>query len=183
MSQPALRRKDKELAADDVEHLLHRLPLGYFATVGPEGEPYVVPNLFVYAEREIYLHAAAAMGHFRRNVERNPRVCFAATEMERVFPYGRFECDTSAGYASAIGFGQIRLVDDARAKTHFFDRLLAKYGDPAWKRPESFYPRLGDVVVYAILLDRVTGKKNPTPPQDEQWPTRDRTKSPGAVAP
>jgi nitroimidazol reductase NimA-like FMN-containing flavoprotein (pyridoxamine 5'-phosphate oxidase superfamily) len=183
MSQPLLRRKDKEMSADEVEHLLHRLPLAHFATVGPEGEPYVVPNLFVYADRQICLHTAAAMGHFRRNVERNPRVCFSATEMEQIFAYGRFECDTSAGYASVIGFGQAHLVDDDGARMRFFDRLLAKYGDPAWKRPESFYPRLAEVVVYAILLDRVTGKKNPTPPLDEQWPVRDRTKSPGAVAP
>jgi len=183
MSQAQLRRKDREMSAEEVEQLLHRLPLAYFATVGPEGEPYVVPNLFVYAERQIYLHTAAATGHFRRNVERNPRISFTAAELERIFPYGRFECDTSAGYASIVGFGRIDLLDDPGAKTRFFDRFLAKYADPAWPRPKSFYPRLGDVVVYAIALERITGKRVPTPTEEEQWPARDRTKSPSATPP
>jgi hypothetical protein len=183
MSQAQLRRKDREMSADEVEQLLHRLPLAHFATVGPESEPYVVPNLFVYAERQIYLHTAAAIGHFRRNVERNPRISFTATEMGRVFPYGRFECDTTAGYASVVGFGRIDLLDDPGAKAQFFDRFLAKYADPAWQRPKSFYPRLGDVVVYAVALERITGKKAPMPAEEEQWPARDRTKSPNAAPP
>jgi nitroimidazol reductase NimA-like FMN-containing flavoprotein (pyridoxamine 5'-phosphate oxidase superfamily) len=183
MSFAPLRRKDKEMSAADVERLLHRLPFADFATVGSEGEPYVVPNLFVYAERQIVLHTASAIGHFRRNVERDPRICFTGTAMEQVFPYGRFQCDTSAGYASVIGFGQIHRVDDPAAKSRFFDRFLAKYADPAWERPKGFYPRLDDVTVYAIELERVTGKRSPTPALGEQWPARDRTKSPGAVAP
>src|SRR5215469_6714386 len=183
MSQAQLRRKDKEMSVEEVEHLLHRLPLAHFATVGPEGEPYVVPNLFVYAERQIYLHTAAAIGHFRRNVGRDPRISLTATEMGQVFPYGRFECDTSAGYASIVGFGRIHLLDDAGAKVRFFDRFLDKYADPAWGRPKSFYPRLDAVAVYAIVLEHITGKKAPTPPETERWPARDRTKSPGAVPP
>jgi uncharacterized protein len=183
MSDAPLRRKDKEMSADEVERLLQRLPFADFATVGRNGEPYVVPNLFVYAERRVFLHTASATGHFRRNVEANPLVCFTATAMEQIFPYGRFECDTSAGYASVIGFGRIERVEDPAAKARFFDRFLAKYADPAWERPKSFYPRLDDVAVYAIDLERVTGKKSPTLSEGERWPARDRTMSPGAVAP
>jgi uncharacterized protein len=181
MSQAQLRRKDREMSADEVEALLHRLPLAYFATVGPEGEPYVVPNLFVYEERHVYLHTAAASGHFGRNVDQDPRISFSATEMGQVFPYGRFECDTSAGYASVIGFGRVQRLGDADAKARFFDRFLTKYADPTWARPKSFYPRLDDVAVYAVVIERLTGKKSPAVPVEQQWPAQDRTKSPGAV--
>jgi nitroimidazol reductase NimA-like FMN-containing flavoprotein (pyridoxamine 5'-phosphate oxidase superfamily) len=184
MSRAALRRKDKEMTPEEIDALLERVALGHFATVGPDGEPYVIPNLFVYAERMIYLHTTRAAGHFRYNVERNPKICFEAAEMGQVFPYGRFECDTSTGYASVIGFGGIQILGDTSEKARFFDRFLAKYADPAWtQRPKSFYPRLDEVVVYAIVLERITGKKSATPPVGEQWPVLDRTKSPGAVPP
>lgn len=183
MSQTPLRRKDKEMSAGEIDALLHRLALAHFGTVGPDGAPYVVPNLFVYADGQIYLHTAAARGHFRQNIEQDPRISVALTEMGPIFAYGRFECDTSTGFASVIGFGRIRILADAGAKALFFDRFLAKYADPRWARPKGFYPRLDEVVVYAIALERITGKKTAAPPASEQWPARDRTKSPGAVPP
>jgi hypothetical protein len=53
---------------------------------------------------------------------------------------------------------------------------MAKYAD----RPKSFYPRLDEVTVYAIAVERITGKHCPLPPVSEQWPALDRTKSPNA---
>lgn len=183
MSQTPLRRKDKEMSAEEIDALLARLALAHFGTVGPDGAPYVVPNLFIYAEGKIYLHTANAPGHFRRNVECDPRICIEAAESGQIFPYGRFACDTSTGYASVVGFGKVRVVADAREKASFFDRFLAKYADSRWDRPKGFYPRLDDVIVYAITIERLTGKKSPSPPESEQWPARDRTKSPKAVPP
>jgi nitroimidazol reductase NimA-like FMN-containing flavoprotein (pyridoxamine 5'-phosphate oxidase superfamily) len=183
MSQTPLRRKDKEMTVEEVDAVLGRLALAHFGTVGPDGAPYVVPNLFVYAEGRIYLHTANAQGHFRRNVEHDPRICIEAAEAGPIFPYGRFECDTSTGYASVVGFGRVHVIGAARDKASFFDRFLAKYADPRWNRPKSFYPRLDDVIVYAITLERLTGKKSPSPPESEQWPARDRTKSPNAGPP
>jgi hypothetical protein len=50
-----------------------------------------------------------------------------------------------------------------------------------WRdRLKGFYPRLDDVTVYAIAVERVTGKHCPLPPVSEQWPALDRTKSPNA---
>ena len=39
------------------------------------------------------------------------------------------------------------------------------------------------VTVYRIDPIRITGKKGPLPPLAEQWPARNRTKSPGVVPP
>jgi len=183
MSQGVVRRKDKEMSRADAEALLARAALAHFGTVGADGVPYVVPNLFVYADGEILLHTTAAAGHFRRNVEADSRICIEIAEMGQVFPYGRFECDTSASYASVIATGTVRIEPDAAEKARFFDRFLAKYADPAWTRPKSFYPRLGEVTVYRITLERITGKRGPLLPEGEQWPARDNSKSPNAVAP
>jgi len=96
-----------------------------------------------------------------------------------VFDYGRFECDSGLAYRSAIAYGRIRIVDDRAAKSRFFDALMAKYGTGA-DRPKSFYPRLDEVTVYALSVERITGKHCPLPPVSEQWPALDRTKSPNA---
>jgi len=181
MSAPAgqVRRRDREIGRDDIDAALRRLKLGHFASAGADGEPYVIPNLFVYDDGRIHFHTALA-GHFRRNVEVRPRLCFEAAEMGAVYPYGEFACDLTTSYVSVIGVGAVRIATEASEKQHFFDRFVAKYADPAWDQPKSFYPRLDQVTVYCLTLERVTGKQLLLPPLAEQWPAVNRTKSPGA---
>jgi uncharacterized protein len=180
MSSPQLRRQDRVLGDAEARELITRAYCGRIATVGADGWPYVVPLLYIFAGDEITVHNAAVRGHFRLNVERDARVCFEIDEPVKVFDYGRFECDTGLAYRSAIAYGRIRIVDDRAAKNRFFDALLAKYGTGTPGRPKSFYPRLDEVTVYAIAVERITGKHCPLPPLAEQWPALDRTKSPNA---
>jgi hypothetical protein len=37
--------------------------------------------------------------------------------------------------------------------------------------------------VYAISVERMTGKEQSMPPLSEQWPAKDRTKTPNALSP
>jgi hypothetical protein len=182
MSEGAIRRKDKEMPEAGARALLAQARLAHFATVGANGEPYILPNLFVYADGAIYLHTAAG-GHFRRNVEHAPCICVELAEMGTVYPYGEFECDTTVSYASVVVFGSVRIVPEPEAKALFFDRFLAKYGDAKWERPKGFYPRLDQVTVYRIEIERITGKGGPLPGTQEQWPAQNLTKSPGATPP
>jgi nitroimidazol reductase NimA-like FMN-containing flavoprotein (pyridoxamine 5'-phosphate oxidase superfamily) len=185
MSQGIVRRKDKEMSRAEVDDLLARSALAHFATVGADGQPYVVPNLFVYAEGKIFLHTTTASGHFKTNVEANPRISFTVAEMGTVFPYGEFECDTTVSYASAVGFGMLRIETDRAKKSLFFDRFMTKYADPKWQqdRPKGFYPRLDEVTIYVIEVERLTGKKGPLPGLSDQWPAKNLTKSPGVKPP
>jgi nitroimidazol reductase NimA-like FMN-containing flavoprotein (pyridoxamine 5'-phosphate oxidase superfamily) len=182
MGEGILRRQDKAMSAAEIESFLERMPVAHFATVSGNGSPYVIPNLFVYAEGRLYMHTAAE-GHFRDNVERHPRVSFDAAEMGEVFPYGAFACDISTSYASIVGFGAIRILSEAADKSRFFDRFIAKYADPGWGHPESFYPRLHQVTVFSIQPERITGKRTSLPPLSERWPAKNRTRSPDAVPP
>ena len=104
-------------------------------------------------------------------------------EPVKVFDYGRFECDSGVAYRSAIAYGRIRIVDNRDAKIRFFDAFLAKYGTGVPGRPKGFYPRLDQVTVYALTVERITGKRCPLPPASEQWPALDRTKTPDARPP
>ena len=155
---PQVRRKDKLMPDAAAEEFLARAFCGRIATIGPDGWPYCVPLLYVWADGEVLVHNPAARGHFRANVEHEQRVCFEVDEPGEIFDYGRFECDTSVAYRSVIVFGTIRIVEDAAARQRFFDALLAKYGKPNSGRPKGFYPRLDQITLYAITIERMTGK-------------------------
>lgn len=83
-------------------------------------------------------------------------------------------------YRSVVAFGRIRIVEDAERKRAFFDALMAKY-DPGSGRPPGFYPRIDLVTVYAIAIDRMTGKQTALPAVQDRWPAVDNTKTPDAV--
>lgn len=182
MSQGLLRRKDKVMSEAEIEAFLTQATIGHFGTVSADGFPYVVPNLFVYADGKIYTHNTHAHGHFRQNIESNDRICFEVSQIGQVWAYGEFECDTTASYQSIIAFGKINVETEPERKAAIFDKFMAKYSNPNWQRPKSFYPRLEQVTVYAIEIEQLTGKKGEMPPVSEQWPNKNNTKSPNAQA-
>ncbi|MBK9607880.1 MAG: pyridoxamine 5'-phosphate oxidase family protein [Betaproteobacteria bacterium] len=169
------------MSDERVREVVSRGFSGRLATVGPDGWPYIVPLLYVWINGEIWVHNTRARGHLRANVDHERRVCFELDDAGEVFAYGRYECDTTVAYRSVVVFGHIRVVEDRRQKEAFFDALMAKYGDPGWDRPKSFFPRLDEVTVYAIAIERMTGKETALPSMENRWPTVDNTKSPDAV--
>ena len=178
---PEVRRVDKLMSEERCREMMTRAYCGRLATVGPDGCPYIVPLLYVWRDGEIQIHNTRERGHLRANVDHASSVCFEVDEPGEVFPYGRFECDTSVAYRSVVAFGRIRIVEDRGQKAAFFDTLMEKYGDPTWGRPKGFYPRLDQVTVYSITVERMTGKETLLPAAAKRWPAVDNTKSPDAV--
>jgi nitroimidazol reductase NimA-like FMN-containing flavoprotein (pyridoxamine 5'-phosphate oxidase superfamily) len=176
-----VRRADKLMPEERVHAAIASGFCGRLATVGADGWPYVVPLLYVYTNGEIWVHNTRARGHLRENVDHEARVCFEIDDPGRVFAYGRFDCDTSVAYQSVIAFGRVRIVEDREQKARFCDELMRKYGDPGWQRPQGFYPRLDQITVYAIAIERISGKETPLPAVKDQWPASDHTKSPNAT--
>jgi uncharacterized protein len=179
-SSPQVRRADRVMADEAARAMLERGFCGRLATIGADGYPYCVPLLYVLIDGKIFVHNTAAQGHLRSNVEHAARVCFEIDEPGEVFDYGRFECDSSVAYRSLIAFGTIAVVDDKALKQRFCEALLAKYGKPDNGRPKGFFPRIDLITVYAITIERMTGKENPLPALAEQWPAKDRTLTPHA---
>jgi nitroimidazol reductase NimA-like FMN-containing flavoprotein (pyridoxamine 5'-phosphate oxidase superfamily) len=182
-SPPKVRRADKLMPDERIGELLSTSHCGRLASVGVDGAPYICPLLYVWMNGQVWLHNTSAMGHLQTNVRHEPRVCFEIDTPGKVFPYGRFQCDTSVEYQSVIVFGRIDIVEDRAQKAAFFDALMAKYYSADPTRPKGFYPRLDAVVVYLLTVNRMTGKQTPLPATDAQWPAADYTKSPNAVAP
>jgi len=164
---PQVRRKDKLMSEDQARDFIANAYSGTVATTGPDGWPYAVPLLYVWLNGEIWIHNTRAVGHFRRNIDHDNRVCVMVEEAGEIFAYGRFECDTSVAYRSVAAFGRVRIIADDAQKRTFFDAFMAKYNDPDWARPPGFYPRLDQVTVYAITIERMTGKETPLPPTSD----------------
>jgi nitroimidazol reductase NimA-like FMN-containing flavoprotein (pyridoxamine 5'-phosphate oxidase superfamily) len=185
MSAPpnSIRRADLAMNEERARLVLSQGYAGRIATVGADGWPYVVPLLYVWKPDVIYLHNSQAPGHLRANVENCNRVCFLVDEPGTVYAYGRFECDSALSYSSVMAFGTIRIVDDEDEKASFCEGLMEKYASGVSGRPKGFYPRLDHITVYAIQVERLTGKEIQLPPASAQWPVLDRTKSPSAQPP
>ena len=79
-----------------------------------------------------------------------------------------------------ILFGKIRIVEDTATKQRFCERLMEKYGRPNSIRPKNFFPRLDVINLYAMTIERMTGKERLLPELSEQWPAKDRTRTPDA---
>ncbi len=180
---PQLRRTDKAVPDERAREMLAGGFSGRLGTVGADGWPYVVPLLYVWMDGQVYVHNSRAPGHLRQNVEHDPRVCFEVDEPGEIFAYGRYECDTSVAYRSVIAFGTIRIIEEREEKARFCSELMRKYGDPSWERPQAFFPRLDEITVYAIAIERLTGKETSLPAVSRRWPAMDQTKSPNAAPP
>lgn len=180
-ASPPMRRADKMMTAERAMQALTAAFSGRLSIIGADGYPYCLPLLFVMMDGEIFVHNSNAHGHLRMNVEHNSHMCFEVDQANEVYPYGRFECDSALAYWSVIAFGNIRIIESIDIKQRFCDELMAKYPNKSWDRPKGFYPRLDDICVYAIKIERLTGKETLLPVSTERWPAVDKTKSPHAM--
>jgi nitroimidazol reductase NimA-like FMN-containing flavoprotein (pyridoxamine 5'-phosphate oxidase superfamily) len=182
-SPPQMRRVDKAMPGDRAMAVLENGFCGRLAVVGADGYPYCVPLLYVVMEGALYVHNARSAGHLKSAIENESRVCFEMDEPGEIFPYGRFECDTSVAFRSVIVFGKARIVEDAAVKQRFFTALMGKYAKNIGERPKDFFPRIDQITLYAIEIERMTGKEAPLPVSSDRWPAKDRTKTPDARLP
>lgn len=174
-----LRRADKIMSDEEVDSFLTTAFCGRTATVDAEGFPYIVPNLFVWHARSVWLHTARASGHFLRNAKHDDRACFEIDESGEVFPYGFIECDTSVSYRSVVLFGRIKVVDDVESARVFFTLFMKKYApEHSWGREKGSFPRIPATHVYQIVPEAITGKIGLLPGVENRWPAKNNTLSP-----
>ena len=178
-----VRRRDLVMDEAGIEALLQHGFCGRLATVGVDGAPYCTTMLYVWMDGRLHMHGTRARGHLRANIEHEPRACFAIDEPGEVFDYGRFECDSTVSYASVVAFGRVTVVDDPAIKQRFFAALMAKYRAAGAPRPKDFFPRIDQIALYQLALDRITGKQIVLPGIAGQWPALDRSKTPDARPP
>jgi nitroimidazol reductase NimA-like FMN-containing flavoprotein (pyridoxamine 5'-phosphate oxidase superfamily) len=159
INQPT--RKDR--AKDDawIRSFLHRVPFGMLATEY-EGQPFIKPTSFVYAETEqaIYIHGAL-VGRMRTNLELNPRISFCIAEMGRLLPADT-AMEVGVEYASVVVFGKIEVLSDADQARHGLQLLLDRYFPhmkPGIDYREIIPEELNITAVYRIKIESWSGKE------------------------
>lgn len=160
INQP--RRKDRVKDEAWIKAYLMRVPFGMIAT-DYEGQPFIKPTLFVFAEAEhaIFIHGALE-GRMRTNLEANPQVSFCVAEMGRLLPADT-AMEVGVEYASVIVYGKAELVSDAAQAKHGLQLLLDRYFPHL--KPDIDYrailpEELNITSVYRIKIESWSGKED-----------------------
>jgi nitroimidazol reductase NimA-like FMN-containing flavoprotein (pyridoxamine 5'-phosphate oxidase superfamily) len=136
--------------------------MGFLATVGEDGQPFLNSNLFVFDEERhcLYMHTHRT-GRTRDNVAGNGRVAFSAAAMGRLLPAPE-ALEFSVEYCGVVAFGRGTIVEDTDEARHGLRILLEKYaphlrygGDYRATTDEE----LRRTAVYRIDIEAWSGKQ------------------------
>ncbi len=149
-----MRRKEKEIRETAaIEDVIRRAQVCRLAMCR-DGQPYVVPLNFGYAERTVYIHCAKE-GRKLEMIEANPEVCFEV-DLDHTLESAAKACKFGFKYKSVIGFGQASLVKDRTEKEAALKIIMAHYSDEEF----SFTSKETDMVaVIKVELTEITGKQ------------------------
>ena len=112
----------EEMTQKEVEQFLACAMVGRLGIVLENGQPYVVPVGYAYADGKIFFHTCNK-GLKMTALRRNANVCFEVDEALS---------DTSM-FKSVIVFGKAEIIEDKAKMIPYLQRLIDKY-----RVPESF---------------------------------------------
>jgi len=134
----------RALLEEEARSLLKSAKVGRLGCVD-NGEPYIVPINYLFADDSIYSHSLP--GRKLEALRAHPRACLQVDEIEDDF-----------NWRSVIAFGnfeEIRVVSDRRS---ILNKLLLRF--PLLTPVESVMAKdaaAPDSVVFRIRIDRITG--------------------------
>ena len=152
-----MRRKQKELSAEDAKQVLRTARWGVLAVNGDDGYPYAIPVNYLYDEAagRILFHGARS-GHKIDALHACDKVCFTVCGEE----IAKVKEESWAPFVrSAVVFGRCRLLpQDAEAEA-LLRKLAAKYY-PAQDLVEAEIAASGRAVqMYGIEIEHLSGKE------------------------
>jgi uncharacterized protein len=150
--QKPLRRKDREIQAEEAKKLLAEGAYGVLATVSGDGQPYAVPLSYVFHEQCLYFHCARE-GQKIDNIRANPAVSFCVVGATRVLP-DKF----STEYESALAFGRAEEVSGSEKK-RVLEKILEKYSPEFPEKGARYLEAMFDeTLVVRMTITALTGK-------------------------
>ena len=150
----SMRRKDKEISAlQEIEAIINSSQVCRLG-LSLDGQPYVVPVNFGYADRSLYIHSALE-GKKLEILKRNPRVC-VEFDLDHELVQGAKACDWGMKYRSAVAFGRASFLTDAKQKR---DALLLIMRQYAGHSEFSFSDAsIQNTAVIHIDIEEISGK-------------------------
>ena len=162
-SPTAYQRLPEYTRNDDwIRTYLRDAQIGHIATTW-DGQPFITPSNFWFdeANHRIIFHSNIT-GRVRANIERNPRVCFEASELGKLLP-SNVAMEFSLQYRSVMVFGSAHVIEDDEGKKAALYSLLKKYF-PEMEAGKEYRPitdkELKHTSVYAIEIESWSGKEN-----------------------
>jgi nitroimidazol reductase NimA-like FMN-containing flavoprotein (pyridoxamine 5'-phosphate oxidase superfamily) len=147
----SMRRKDREITDPKaMEEILQKAQILRIA-LSLDSQPYLVPVCFGYQLGHLYFHSAS-VGTKMDTLQQNPKVCFEA-ELETTIVAKGIPCDWEMHYASVIGFGTSRLIEEMEEKKNALTLISQHYGAPAVV--------FTDREASTVSIVRMTGKQCP----------------------
>jgi uncharacterized protein len=147
-----MRRKERELSAQEAKALLSACEYGILSTVCEDGYPYGVPISFACQDDSIYFHCAVT-GQKLENLEKNNKVCFCVTGETELLP-----ADFSTRYKSAIAFGIASEVFEDE-KRNGLKLLIDKYSHDYMAKGMQYVDEKWDRTrVFKIDIKHLSGK-------------------------
>ncbi|MGH9412208.1 MAG: pyridoxamine 5'-phosphate oxidase family protein [Terriglobales bacterium] len=153
-----MHRSQRQMPDEEARTFLRGQRIAHAGTVDAEGWPYVVPLVYIYEGGDkLYLHTGDHNGHFRANIAKDPRLCVEVSDIGPLHRGKPYACNSALVYTSVIVYGTVTVLKDREKKAWFLDRLLPKYGDPAWTF-EPGYPQIDHILLYEQSVEILTGK-------------------------
>lgn len=147
-----MRRKDKELSAEETIEILNAGEVGVLATSDRDNLPYAVPLNYVYHNGCIYFHCAVE-GQKIDNMEHNPKVSFCVVKDARLVPR-----QFTTKFKSAIVFGA---AEEAlgEEKIQALWALIHRFSSEHLEAGEKYIKNVLDKTrVFKIKIEHVSGK-------------------------
>lgn len=148
-----MRRKNQALSEEEIIKILENGKRGVLALHGENDYPYGVPvNYFFDKEnRKLYFHGAGE-GHKIDSIKRNNKASYTILEQGEKETWWFH-------YRSAILFGHIRIIEDAKEKEDYIRRLGNKYYPDPEEVEKIIKGYLAHTTILEFTIDHMTGKK------------------------
>lgn len=150
---PTMRRKDRELSAEQAFEILDSAMYGILSTENSIGYPYGIPISFARIQNRLYFHGAKNAGEKSLAFAKNSKVCFTAVCGVQTHPE-KF----STAFESCIVFGRISKTSDPKIGLL---ALIEKYSPEFRKKGEAYAESaLSKTDVYQLEIEHISGKKH-----------------------
>jgi nitroimidazol reductase NimA-like FMN-containing flavoprotein (pyridoxamine 5'-phosphate oxidase superfamily) len=145
------------------------LDLGLVCHLGfvVDGQPFVIPTLYVRIGTTIYVHGSPA-SRMLQALEKGARACVTVTLIDGLV-LARSAFHHSMNYRSVVVFGPASLVDDADEKVRILHGMTDHLIPGRW--PDIRHPSPQEVkrtLVLAIPIEEASAKLRVGPPLDDE---------------
>lgn len=130
-----------------------------------DGQPYVMPMLYDYADGTVYLHGQTK-GRIFRELRAGTPVCVEVTLLDGLIA-SRHALNHSANYRSAAVFGTAREVTDAAEKEAVLERMTRRYFPGRTVGTDYHAPTSKDLRITALMavaIEEQGAKRRSGPP-------------------